>query len=59
MAALGGDWPHNIHLNDVSLAAVMQEFLLRWCLEKNSTEGEKADICLTGKQKTHKAGLFY
>lgn len=32
---------------------------LSWCLEENSTEGEKADICLTGKQRTRKAGLFY
>lgn len=32
---------------------------LSWCLEENSTEGEKADICLTGKQRTRKAALFY
>lgn len=32
---------------------------LSWCLEENSSEGEKADICLTGKQRTRKAGLFY
>lgn len=32
---------------------------LSWCSEENSSEGEKADICLTGKQKTRKAGLFY